>query len=359
MTQNQRDVEVLVLKCSEVSSPRMLAQGDRYATAKRTYHFNYEVMPAGVKPDIVVVRNNCPGGEPLSFPVGRERTVLMLSEPSSVIRFPADFVRQFGHVHSCQPEVSGPNVVHGPAAIGWYVGISLGGKLTPALEDAINYTSLKNSPLPRKTEMMSIIVSNKMFLRGHFARYKFATRLKARYGDKIDFYGTGFNYVEDKWDALAPYKYTIAIENSVSDTYFTEKISDAFLAGCHVVYSGCRRIGDYFPSEAISQIDITDFEGACRTIDSLLATDPYDASADAILRARDNVLEKYNMMHMIADSCDRVDLLATADEESVTIRPISGLGRLRNTFNHLVVWSAWNAAGSLYKLRQKLFPAKG
>lgn len=347
LSNTTRDIEVLVLKCSPINS-RQLAEPDRFSTAVRSYHFNYGVMPAGLTPDIVVVRNNCLR-RPTSFPVARERTVLLLSEPRSVVRFHDSYVRQFGVVYSCQPELSGANVVLGPAAIWWFVGIRLDGSLTPALTDTVSYRALKSSPLPRKTRMMSIIVSTKTFSAGHFARYRFVLRLKARYGDRIDFYGRGFNYVEDKWDALAPYKYNIAIENSASDIYFTEKVSDAFLAGCHVVYSGCRRIADYFPPEAMSQIDITDFDSACRVIDRLLADDPYDDSVEAIKAAKDNVLEKYNILHIIARCCDKVDL-SRGEAGNVTLRPISGLGRLRNMLNHLAVWPFWNALGSFYKV---------
>lgn len=341
-----RDIEVLVLKLSPVTS-RQLAMPDRFSTAARSYHFNYGVMPAGLTPDIVVVRNNCLR-RPTSFPVARERTILLLSEPRSVVCFPDSYVRQFGVVYSCQPELSGANVVLGPAAIWWFVGIRMDGIPTPALADTVSYRALKSSPLPRKTKLMSIIVSNKTFSAGHFARYRFVLKLKERYGGRIDFFGRGFNCVEDKWDALAPYKYTIAIENSVSDTYFTEKVSDALLAGCHVVYSGCRRIADYFPPEAMSLIDISDFDSACRVIDRLLADDPYDDSVEAIKAAKDNVLEKYNILHVIASCCDKVDL-SRGEAGNVTLRPISGLGRLRNMLNHLVVWPFWNALGSLYK----------
>lgn len=342
-----RDIEILVLKLPSVTS-RQLAKPDRVSTAARSYHFNYGTMPAGLTPDIVVVRNNCLR-KPASFPVSRERTLLLLSEPRSVVYFPDSYVRQFGVVYSCQPELSGANVLYGPAAIWWFVGIGLDGRPTPALADTVCYRALKGAPLPRKTKMMSIIVSNKTFSAGHFARYRFVLKLKARYGDRIDFYGKGFNRVDDKWDALAPYKYTIAIENSVSDTYFTEKVSDAFLAGCHVVYSGCRRIADYFPPEALSLIDIADFDSACRVIDRLLADDPYEDSVEAIMTAKDNVLEKYNILHVIARCCDKVDL-SRGEAGVVTLRPISGLGRLHNLFNHLAVWPFWNAIGSLYKV---------
>lgn len=342
-----REVEILVLKCPSVNS-RQLERGDVYSTGGKRYHFNYNVMPAGVAPDIVVVRNNCLH-KPTTFPVGRWRTVLALSEPHSVVHFPADYVSQFEVVYSCQPEVKGDNVVYGPAAINWFIGIGLDGRLTPGLAGVVNYSALKASSLPPKSRMMSIIVSGKTFSPGHLRRFIFVERLKKRYAGKIDFFGRGFNYVADKWDALEPYKYTIAIENSVSDIYFTEKISDAILAGCHVLYYGCRRIFDYFPAGAVTPIDMSDFDSACRTIDSIFANDQYADSVEDIKAAKDAVLEKYNYLHAIAMCCERVHL-DDSSSASVTLRPISGLGRARNVFNHLVVWPMWDVLGRLCKI---------
>lgn len=30
---------------------------------------------------------------------------------------------------------------------------------------------------------------------------------------EVDFFGKGTRYIKDKWDGIAPYKYTIAIKN--------------------------------------------------------------------------------------------------------------------------------------------------
>ena len=47
--------------------------------------------------------------------------------------------------------------------------------------------------------------------------------------DKIDFFGFGIKDLKNKKDAIDPYLFSIAIENSKHDNYWTEKIADVFL----------------------------------------------------------------------------------------------------------------------------------
>ena len=98
-----------------------------------------------------------------------------------------------------------------------------------------SYDELKDMPVPEKTELLSSIISNKAFFPGHKKRLKFVERLRQDSSLMIDMYGKGIRYIEDKWDALAPYKYSLAIENSRSRDYWTEKLADCFLSfseGC-------------------------------------------------------------------------------------------------------------------------------
>lgn len=289
-------------------------------------------MPADVHSDVVVVRNRYLK-QPTHFDVAPSNTLLMLSEPSSVCHFPNDYVRQFGRVHSCQTEIKGGNVSYGPAALPWFVGYDRPqGQQT---EFRLNYDNISVSPLPTKTKTISLITSDKSFTRGHVDRLRFVRKIKQVYGDSVDVFGRGFKSVGDKWDALAPYKYTIVIENCQAPHYWTEKLSDAMLAGCHIVYYGATDVTDYFPLAPITPIDINDFVSARQKIDSLLAEDPYGGEADALYSARSQVLDTYNVFRLIANYADLMDVDAPCGN-GVTLRPA---GRdLRNVYNHLVGW---------------------
>jgi len=62
---------------------------------------------------------------------------------------------------------------------------------------------------------------------------------------------TGYNPVQHKETALNSYLYTIVIENSVDDYYFTEKIVDAFLTGTILVYWGSPIVSQLFNADDI------------------------------------------------------------------------------------------------------------
>ncbi len=36
----------------------------------------------------------------------------------------------------------------------------------------------------------------------------------------FDLYGRGFRHIDDKWEGIAPYRYSIAFENSLATSYF-------------------------------------------------------------------------------------------------------------------------------------------
>ena len=52
--------------------------------------------------------------------------------------------------------------------------------------------------------------------------------------DKIDFFGFGIKDLKNKKDAIDPYLFSIAIENSKHDNYWTEKIADVFLGNTNL-----------------------------------------------------------------------------------------------------------------------------
>lgn len=93
-----------------------------------------------------------------------------------------------------------------------------------------------------KNKFISIIASNKRQTFGHLLRHEIITKLK----DKIDVYGNGYNKIENKIIGLKDYKFSIVVENSKQDDYFTEKIIDTILTGTVPLYWGTNNINKYF-----------------------------------------------------------------------------------------------------------------
>lgn len=257
--------------------------------------------------------------------VAPQNTVFLATEPDSVLVYPSDYLRQFGVVDTCQTRAlrltreSGiTKVVMGPPVLPWFVGYKDKGA-GQAPEITLDYDHLSSSPFPKKEKLISVITSNKAFTQGHINRLRFVKRLKERYGDKVDIYGHGFRPVNDKWEALAPYKYHIVIENSSEPYYWTEKLSDCLLAGAFPLYYGCTNVDDYIPRLCYEPINILRPEEAFATIDRAVSDDLWSRRQDSLILAKRLMLDKYNMFEQIARICNELD--TTLPKQDITLRP--------------------------------------
>jgi len=263
--------------------------------------------------------------------VAPENTILALSEPKSVVNYPKIYRDQFAMVCSCQENLKHRNVVYTPALLPWFIGCR---KNNGKPEYTIDYDFLANTPIPEKTKLISVITSNKTFTQGHQDRIRFVEKLKNHYGDKLDVYGQGFNSFDDKWDALAPYKYHIAIENSSAKYYWTEKISDCYLAGTFPIYYGCTNLDEYFPANSYQPIDIHRFDDSVKIIDRIIAHDEYEKRTELLKECKRLVMDDYNMLNLLAQYCDRLN--AESPKHNVTLKPAISLLDWHNFYSY--VW---------------------
>ena len=120
------------------------------------------------------------------------------------------------------------------------------------------YGDIRNLPnqygLYDKPKTVSIIASDKEWLQGHKLRHDTIKR----FTNGVDVYGRTYNPVANKLDALRNYKFSIAIENSKCDDYFTEKIIDCFVTGTIPIYWGTDSIINYFDGEGILRFNTLD-----------------------------------------------------------------------------------------------------
>ena len=263
--------------------------------------------------------------------VAPENTIMLTTEPRSVLVYPDAYLRQFGMVCTCQPQTRHPNVHFGPAILPWFVGY------TEEPDGTCHYTLdydrlVQPSDVSEKTKLISVITSNKAFTQGHLDRIRFVEKLKAHYGDQLDVFGRGFRSFDDKWDVLRPYRYHIVIENTSQPYYWTEKISDCYLAETFPFYYGCTNLADYFPEESFLRIDIRQPEQAIALIDAAIAQKRFEQSASVLNTCKLKVLNEYNMFEYVVRLCDT--LRPDAQKQQVTIQPCrSGLA-FENFFNY-------------------------
>jgi hypothetical protein len=98
-----------------------------------------------------------------------------------------------------------------------------------------------------KSKMTSIIASGKNWTEGHKLRHAAVERN----GHMLSVMGQGYRAIPSKLEGLADYRYSVIIENSKINSYFTEKIEDCFFTGTVPIFWGCPKIGDFFDPNGI------------------------------------------------------------------------------------------------------------
>jgi len=114
-----------------------------------------------------------------------------------------------------------------------------------------------------KTKKVSAIFSEKNWTEGHILRHKIVDRFKS----VIDVMGRGYRSIDSKLEGLSEYRFNFAIENTVFDIQFTEKIMDCFTTGTIPIYWGTKKISSIFDLSGI--IPVNDIEDVARIIDIL------------------------------------------------------------------------------------------
>lgn len=174
-------------------------------------------------------------------------------------------------------------------------------------ERHLSFEQIKNLDLSKTKDISCIANTDKRAFAGHIQRANFVHSLKTLpppHFIPIDYYGgeKAHNMIKSKLQALQPYRYSIAIENSATPFYFTEKITDCYLAGCMPIYYGASNITDFFPQESLIWIDIHNPKEAQKIISSALKEQKWEKNQDFILEARRRVMEEYNFLQAMGEN---------------------------------------------------------
>jgi hypothetical protein len=136
----------------------------------------------------------------------------------------------------------------------------------------------KDHKIYDKSKLLSIVASNKSQTNGHKLRHIAISELKEKKFD-LDVFGRGYNSIDYKLTSLKDYAFSLIIENSRSDYYFTEKLIDSFVTGTVPIYWGCPSIGNFFNLDGMIIFeDIKDL--LCKI--NLLSFDKYNKMLPAI-----------------------------------------------------------------------------
>jgi len=206
------------------------------------------------------------------------------------------FLRQFGKIFTFHQYIDSRTTSTIPF-LPWMINSNHGDSIWA--EHKRNVEFFKNAVPPEKNRLISVICSKQDLTENHRMRVRFVEQLKNHFGEAIDWYGNGVDSVPEKWDALAPYRYTIVLENQSRFNVLTEKIGDAFLAHCYPIYWGAPNISDFFVDGSYSIINIEDFPGSIKKITEIISGNYAELNHNEILRSRRLVLDEMNFVNRI------------------------------------------------------------
>lgn len=114
-------------------------------------------------------------------------------------------------------------------------------------------------PITEKTNVMSIVLSEKNFAPGHAYRHVLVKTIVENnlpidvFGRGAKLYGKGPQIKGEFMceEPYANYAYTIAIENFPGNEYFTEKLINPLMYNCMPIYIGCNNIEKHFDDSVI------------------------------------------------------------------------------------------------------------
>lgn len=222
----------------------------------------------------------------------------------------AAFMSQFDSFYTCLDFVE-PNGFATLPFLPWMINANHGPSIFFRHERTVEYLE-SLTELPKSGEL-SVICSTQDATPEHRVRLRFVEALAEALGDRLHWYGNGKVSVAEKWDAIAPYRYSIAMENRAETNSITEKIQDVFLGLAFPIYWGAPNIGSYFDSDSYLAIDARDFPGSLKAIEALLEEDPYESRLEALRRSRATVLGELNFTNRMAAIARDVERVTKAN----------------------------------------------
>jgi hypothetical protein len=136
----------------------------------------------------------------------------------------------------------------------------------------------------KKTELLSFIDSGKRNTSGHQLR-DLLYSITLRHHPTVKTFGQRFSKpFKAKEEALKPFMFSLVIENSIYDCYFTEKLLDCFATRVVPIYFGSMNVDLIFNSAGILRCSVEKFEELCRNISADLYWSLQDAVEENFFR---------------------------------------------------------------------------
>jgi hypothetical protein len=232
---------------------------------------------------------------PLATTLPPERRILFMTEPPEVKVYPPVYLRHFGLVVSpYKPWKYDGKLLIGQPCLNWRFGVNLDSTCATC-----DLAAMRAMIPAKKTRAVSVVCSSKTLTRQQRRRLAFLDALKSSLGERVIHFGRGFAEIDDKAQAILPFKYHIVLENNIIPHFWTEKLADAYLGFAMPLFSGCPNVAEYFPQDSFVPLDLGDIAAAVERVGDVLERDPYDAALSSILESRRRVLDDYNLYSVL------------------------------------------------------------
>ncbi len=171
-----------------------------------------------------------------------------------------------------------------------------------------SFRELDEMPPPAKTKPCSWITSGVSRSANHRQRLEFIKLLQAQelnfdlYGRNLPHWAGGKGIVNNKWHAVAPYYYNLAIENyAANDWYVSEKLWDALLGWCLPIYYGGAAADKLLPAGSFLRLPSLDETGVEFIREVMATPDYWHEAIEKIAEARQIILHELNLLNWLAN----------------------------------------------------------
>lgn len=145
----------------------------------------------------------------------------------------------------------------------------------------------------RKCKDISIVSSNKRMCHLHEVRIELSRYCKRNnIADTFGDFDGGRLCIID--DSLRDYRYSIILENDISDYFFTEKITNCFASQTIPIYLGASKISEFFNGDGIITITEKELDDIEKVLD-VCTPEYYEEHLEAILDNYNRVYEYQNV----------------------------------------------------------------
>ena len=226
--------------------------------------------------------------------VPKDRTLFLLREPPlpevwSQNLSNYDYAQRFcGYVSG--PDDDAPIPDYMPAI--WYVNLP--------------FQYLRDAPPPEKVRACSWVTSGIQRTANHRKRIAFMKVLENSdigvdlYGRDLPTWAQSLGTLSNKWSGLAPYYYTLALENYADNSwYVSEKLWDALLSWCLPIYYGGSAADRLLPPGSFLRLASLDDQGIQQIRETIATPDAWHQAKAAISEARQVILHKLNLLNWL------------------------------------------------------------